>query len=232
VSAVQSRGRPVVVLDQPFLPGVPLVGIDDAAGGEAAIRHLLGLGHRRLAVLTMPLQAGGREGGADDRRQREATYQVVSRRLAGAAAAAAEAGVSWDQITVVECTANDPDAGARVAAGLLAGPDAPTAVFACSDQLALGVLRAARGAGIRVPEDLSVVGFDDSPPARVAEPPLTTVAQPLRERGQAVGALVRALIRGEEVSSPALAPVQLVLRSSTGPPGGAARRAVRRPDHA
>jgi DNA-binding LacI/PurR family transcriptional regulator len=232
VSAVQSRGRPVVVLDQPFLPGVPLVGIDDAAGGEAAIRHLLGLGHRRLAVLTMPLQAGGREGGADDRRQREATYQVVSRRLAGAAAAAAEAGVSWDQITVVECTANDPDAGARAAAGLLAGPDAPTAVFACSDQLALGVLRAARGAGIRVPEDLSVVGFDDSPPARVAEPPLTTVAQPLRERGQAVGALVRALIRGEEVSSPALSPVQLVLRSSTGPPGGAARRAVRRPDHA
>jgi DNA-binding LacI/PurR family transcriptional regulator len=68
-----------------------------------------------------------------------------------------------------------------------------------------------------VPDELSVVGFDDSPSAPVAEPPLTTVGQPLRERGQAVGALVRALLRGEEVSSPELSPVQLVIRSSTGP---------------
>ena len=102
-------------------------------------------------------------------------------------------------------------------AGLLTAPGAPTAVFACSDQLALGVLRAARGAGLRVPGDLSVVGFDDSPSAGSADPPLTTVGQPLRERGQAVGALVRALLRGEEVSSPAVHPVQLVLRGSTGP---------------
>jgi DNA-binding LacI/PurR family transcriptional regulator len=229
VSAVRSRGRPVVVLDQPALPGVPVVGIDDAAGGEAAVRHLLELGHRRLAVLTMPLQAGGREGRADVRRQGEATYQVMRRRLTGAAAAAADAGLSWEQVAVVECTANDPDAGARAAAGLLVGPDAPTAVFACSDQLALGVLRAARTAGIRVPDELSVVGFDDSPSALVAEPPLTTVAQPLRERGQAVGALVRALLRGEEVSSPAVSPVQLVLRSSTGQaPNGSQRRTVPR----
>jgi DNA-binding LacI/PurR family transcriptional regulator len=220
VSAVQSRGRPVVVLDQPALPGVPLVGIDDVAGGEAAVRHLLELGHRRLAVLTMPLQAVGREGRADLGRQREATYSVIRRRLAGAAAAMAAAGETWDQVTVVECAANDPAAAADAVAGLLAGPEAPTAVFACSDQLALGVLRAARSAGIRVPEGLSVVGFDDSPSARVADPPLTTVAQPLRERGQAIGALVRALLRGEDVSSPAVSPVELVIRSSTGPPDG------------
>jgi DNA-binding LacI/PurR family transcriptional regulator len=215
VSAVGTRGRPVVILDQPALPGVPLVGIDDTAGAEAAVGHLLGLGHRQLAVVTMPLQAGGREGVADARRQREATYPVMRRRLAGAAAAAADAGLPWDHVRVVECLANDPDAAARAVGGLLTGPGAPTAVFACSDQLALGVLRAARSAGLRVPDDLSVVGFDDSPSARVAEPPLTTVAQPLRERGQAVGALVRALLRGEEVSSPAAHPVQLVLRSST-----------------
>jgi DNA-binding LacI/PurR family transcriptional regulator len=108
VEAVRSRGRPVVVLDQPSLPGAPLVGIDDAAGAEAAVGHLLGLGHRRLMVLTMPLLAGGREGVADVRRQRAATYQVMRRRLAGAAAAAAEAGLPWDQVVVVECTANDP----------------------------------------------------------------------------------------------------------------------------
>jgi DNA-binding LacI/PurR family transcriptional regulator len=217
VDAVRARGRPIVVLDQPALPDTPLVSIDDEAGARAAVGHLMGLGHRRLAVLTMPLQAGGRVGLADARRQQEATYAVMRRRLVGAAAAAADAGVPWDDVRVVECTANDPDAAADAVAGLLTAPGAPTAVFTCSDQLALGVLRAARGAGLRVPGDLSVVGFDDSPSAGSADPPLTTVGQPLRERGQAVGALVRALLRGEEVSSPAVHPVRLVLRGSTGP---------------
>jgi DNA-binding LacI/PurR family transcriptional regulator len=142
----------------------------------------------------------------------------MRRRLAGAAAAAAEGGVPWSEVPVVEAAANDPDAGARALAGLLTGPGAPTAVFACSDQLALGALRAARGAGIRVPGELSVIGFDDAPSARYADPPLTTVGQPLRERGQAVGALVRALLRGEEVAGPAPLPVELVVRGSAGPP--------------
>jgi DNA-binding LacI/PurR family transcriptional regulator len=217
VSAVQARGRPVVVLDQPSLPDVPIVGIDDAAGAEAAVRHLLDLGHRRLAVLAMPLQAGGRGGPADLRRQREAGYAVMRRRLAGAAAAVAEAGLAWDEVPVVESSTHDPEAGARAIAGLLVGPDAPTAVFACSDQLALGVLRAARGAGLRVPEQLSVVGFDDSPAARAAEPPLTTVAQPLRERGQEVGSLVRVLLAGDDAAPRARHPVRLVVRESTAP---------------
>jgi DNA-binding LacI/PurR family transcriptional regulator len=220
VSVVQARGRPVVVLDQPSLPAVPMVGIDDAAGAEAAVRHLLTIGHRRLAVLAMPLQADGREGRADLQRQGEASYAVMRRRLAGAAAAAADAGVSWDNVPVMESRASDPDAGARAIAGLLSGPDAPTAVFACSDQLALGVLWAARSLGLRVPEQLSVVGFDDSPSARIAEPPLTTVAQPLRERGQAVGALVRALIAGEDAPPPTHHPVGLVVRGSTAPVPG------------
>jgi DNA-binding LacI/PurR family transcriptional regulator len=217
VAAVRTRGRPIVVLDQPALPGAPLVGIDDEAGARTAVEHLLGLGHRRIVVLTMPLQARGREGVADARRQQETTYAVMRRRLAGAAAAMAGAGVPRDDVCVVECAANDPDAAARAVASLLTSPEAPTAVFACSDQLALGVLRAARAAGLRVPDDLSVVGFDDSPSAVSADPPLTTVGQPLRERGQAVGALVRALMRGEEVSSPDVEPVRLVLRGSTGP---------------
>lgn len=218
VSAVQARGRPVVVLDQPSLPDVPLVGIDDGAGAEAAVRHLLDLGHSRLAVLAMPLQAGGREGRADPARQEQTTYAVMRRRLAGAAAAVRAAGLAWEDVPVVECSSHDPDAGARAIVGLLAGPDAPTAVFACSDQLALGVLRAARSVGIGVPEELSVVGFDDSPAARIADPPLTTVAQPLRERGQAVGSLVRALIAGDDPGPPARHPVTLVVRGSTAGP--------------
>lgn len=186
VAAAQARGRPLVVLDQPALPGVPLVGIDDEAGAAAALEHVLGLGHRRLA---------------------------------GAAAAAAAAGLEWAQITVLECSANDVDGGTRAAERLLTDPAPPTAVFALSDQLALGVLRAAHDAGVRVPEQLSVVGFDDSPPARTTHPALTTVAQPLRERGQAVGALVRALLRGKPGTPPAPYPVRLVPRaSSTAPP--------------
>jgi DNA-binding LacI/PurR family transcriptional regulator len=218
VAAAQSRGRPMVVLDQPRLSGVPLVGIDDEAGGAAAARHLLGLGHRRLAVLTMPLLADGRSGPAGLARQRGAAYSVMRRRLAGAATAAGAAGLRWDDVPVIECTANDPELAARAVAGLLDGPDRPTAVLALSDQLALGVLRAAAAAGLGVPAELSVTGFDDSPAAAGAQPPLTTVAQPLRERGEAVGALVRALLRGEPVAGPGPAPVHLVVRGSTAAP--------------
>jgi DNA-binding LacI/PurR family transcriptional regulator len=220
VEAAQARGRPLVVLDQPALPGVPLVGIDDEGGGEAVVRHLLELGHRRLAVLSMRLRADGRSGPADLARQGGATYQVMGRRLAGAAAAAERAGLAWAGVPVVECTANDPELAARATAGLLSGAERPTAVVALSDQLALGALRAAAAAGIAVPAGLSVTGFDDSPSAAAAEPPLTTVAQPLRERGEAVGALVRALLRGEQVAAPAPAPVHVVVRGSTAPPPG------------
>jgi DNA-binding LacI/PurR family transcriptional regulator len=144
----------------------------------------------------------------------------MGRRLAGAAAAAAGAGLAWADVPVLECAANDPEPAARLLAGLLPGPDRPTAVVALSDRLALGALRAAVSAGLPVPAALSVTGFDDSPAAAAADPPLTTVAQPLLERGRAVGALVRALLRGAPVASPARSVVRLVVRGSTGPPGG------------
>jgi DNA-binding LacI/PurR family transcriptional regulator len=219
VAAVLARGRPVVVLDQPALPGVPLVGIDDEAGGAAAVGHLLELGHRRLAVLTMPLRADGRSGPADLARQESASYEVMRRRLAGAAAAVAAAGLPWGDVPVLECAANDPELAAGLLAGPLAGPGRPTAVVALSDRLALGALRAAAAAGLPVPAALSVTGFDDSPAAAGAEPPLTTVAQPLLERGRAVGTLVRALMRGAPVESPPRGGVRLVVRGSTAPPG-------------
>jgi DNA-binding LacI/PurR family transcriptional regulator len=196
---------------------VPLVAIDDADGGAAVVRHLHALGHRRLAVVTMPLQADGHSGPADVARQQGAAYRVMRDRLGGAAAAAGEAGLAWADVPVIECPANDPELAARAAAGLLAAADRPTAVIALSDRLALGVLRAASAAGLPVPERLSVTGFDDSPAAAAAEPPLTTVGQPLRERGETAGRLVRTLLRGEAVAAPPRAPVRLVVRASTGP---------------
>lgn len=218
VTAAQAGRRPMVVLDQPALAGVPRVRIDDEAAAAQAVRHLLDLGHRRLGVLSMPLRSDGHQGWADLRRQQEATYLVMRRRLGGAAAEVAEIGATWAEVPVVECASNDPDAGALGAAELLRLPSRPSAIFAFSDQLALGVLRAAADAGIEVPGQLSVVGFDDSPPARAATPPLTTIVQPLRDRGRAVGTLVRALLRGETAAEPAPYPFHLEVRASTGPP--------------
>jgi len=222
VAAVQARGRPLVVLDQPLLPGVPVVGIADEHGGAIAFQHLLDLGHRRIAVLSTPLSGDGSVGLADLDRQHTARYRTVRERLAGAASSAAAAGVPWSEVPVFECAANDPGAGMRGMSELLLARSAPTAVLALSDQLAIGALRAADRAGVLVPEHLSVVGFDDAPAAQHTTPALTTVAQPLLDRGRAVGTLVLALLAGAPAPSPPAAPVRLVARASSGPvPDGA-----------
>ncbi len=216
VDAALAQGRPLVVLDQPPVPGAPVVTVDDRAGARAVAEHLLALGHHRLAVLTPPLAPGAAGRPADLARQAAATNTVMSQRLRAVAGAVARAGGRWEDVPVVECGANDEPSGAAGAGLLLARSPRPTAVLALSDQLALGALRAAREAGTAVPEQLSVTGFDDAPPAAGAG--LTTVAQPLREKGALVGRLVRALLAGEEVESPPPLPVSLLVRRSTAPP--------------
>ncbi|HLK96058.1 MAG TPA: LacI family DNA-binding transcriptional regulator [Nocardioidaceae bacterium] len=221
VQAAQAQSRPMVVLDQPTLPGVPTVGVDDEGGAAAAAEHLLGLGHRRLGVLTAPLQADGFQGIADANRQRRATYEVMAARLAGVRRVAVAAGLSWSDIPVVECARSDVDAGALGTWELLDRPRPPTAVLSFSDQLAIGALRAAAELGIPVPHRLSVVGFDDIASAATTEPALTTVAQPLRQRGEMAGELVRLLLDGRPAPDPPRLAVELVTRASTGavPPG-------------
>ncbi|SOD74499.1 LacI family transcriptional regulator [Jatrophihabitans sp. GAS493] len=218
VAAARARGKPMVVLDQPALDGVPLVSIDDFAGAVLAANHLIELGHRRIAVLTMPLLPDGRQGMADAHRQAAIAYRVMRERLGGVRSAMVAAGLDWDQISVLECASNDPDAGALAAQTLLESHRPPTALLALSDQIALGALRGAQEADVHVPDQLSVIGFDDSPLAQHAYPPLTTVAQPIRTRGQALGSALRALLRGEEVDSPEPYDVSLVVRSSTSTP--------------
>ncbi len=215
VAAAQAQGRPLVVVDQPDLPGVPVVTIDDAGGARAAAAHLLGLGHRSIGVLTPPLDGEDPGGQVDVGRTADAADEVMSRRLAGAFAALEQAGVAAVDVPVVECSANDEQAGAVGAALLLDDPARPTAVLALSDRLALGVLRCAADRGLTVPSRLSVVGFDDAPPGRTASPPLTTVAQPLRERGAAAGALLRDLLGGAAAGSPPPYPTHLVVRGTT-----------------
>jgi DNA-binding LacI/PurR family transcriptional regulator len=208
----------MVVLDQPVLAGVPAVRLDDEGGARSAMEHLLGLGHRDVAVVAFAVIDDDRSGLADVERQEASTYPVTEHRLAGARAAVTAAGLSWADVPVVESSHNNPECGAEAARLLLARAPRPTAIQTFSDQLALGVLHAARAAGLAVPDDLSVVGFDDTPPAALADPPLTTVRQPLGERGRAVGRLVRQLLAGQEPDVPGPYPTELIIRSTTAPP--------------
>jgi DNA-binding LacI/PurR family transcriptional regulator len=169
-----ARGIPAVVIDQPAGTGLPLVGIADEAAARAAADHLVALGHCRFAVVSFGLAPDGRSGPAGLARRRGTVYAVTRARLAGYAAALAAAGIDWAGVPVHE-SGSIRAAGHAAAERLLAADPPPTAILATSDVLAVGVLDAAAAAGVRVPRDLSVVGFDDVPAAAAAG--LTTVHQ-------------------------------------------------------
>ncbi|HEV7749902.1 MAG TPA: LacI family DNA-binding transcriptional regulator [Baekduia sp.] len=214
-----ARRLPAVVIDQPVGTGLPRVGIDDEAAARTAARHLTALGHRRVAVVAFGLSPDGRTGPADLMRRRNAGYAVSRARLAGYGAAADEAGIDWAGVPVHECAGSIRAAGRAAAERLLAAEHRPTAILATSDVLALGVLDAAAAAGLRVPHDVSVVGFDDVPAA--AEARLTTIRQDHRAKGRLAGELLVAALRGERVAAPATLPHELVVRDSTAPPATA-----------
>src|SRR6185436_3581928 len=141
---------------------------------------------------------------------------VAIRRLAGYRAALGEHGIDPATVAVVDGFAYDRPAMAEVARELLRGPQRPTAVMAMSDEMAMGVIEAARSLGLRVPDDVSVTGFDDTVTASTSDPPLTTVHQPHADKGAAA---VRLLLGGPEAPQREITfPVQLVIRSSTAPP--------------
>lgn len=215
VDAVLERRLPVVLVDQPRVSGLPFVGIDDGGAARAAAEHLVGLGHRRFGVVSFALAHEPTGGLADAERQKVTTYSVTRSRLRGYAAAIEAAGLSWNDVPVYEHFESAPKEGRKAAESLLTQESRPTAILALSDQLALGVLDAARRLGLSVPEDVSVVGFDDVPDAARATPPLTTVHQPHVEKGLLAGRLLIAQLRDEELLSPELLPTRLVVRGST-----------------
>ncbi|WP_432546361.1 LacI family DNA-binding transcriptional regulator [Kineococcus sp. SYSU DK004] len=200
---LQERSVPLVVVDPAGVPpaGVPSVGATNWAGGLAATTHLVGLGHRRTALV----------GGPPD--------LLCSRaRLDGHRAALESAGLAMDPALVRQGDFHQ-ESGYREARALLELDDPPTAIFAASDQMALGVYEAVRRRGLRVPEDVSVVGFDDLQLAEWASPPLTTVRQPLAEMGAAAARTVLSLADGQEVSGTRVElATSLVVRHSTAPP--------------
>jgi DNA-binding LacI/PurR family transcriptional regulator len=179
------------------------VGATNWRGGQAATRHLIALGHRRIAMISGPDEV-----------------QCCRARLAGYTSALLEAGLPMDAGLVVRAPLTR-EGGYAAARTLLTGPDQPGAVFAANDLQAFGVYRAAREIGLRIPEDLSVVGFDDLPVVAWADPPLTTVHQPLTEMAVAATELALALGRGEQAPQLGLEiATTLVVRESTAPPKG------------
>jgi alanine racemase len=204
IQTMDRLGIPAVLIDSESASGHPAVNVDDAGGAEAAARHLLQLGHRDIALVMLPPTSS----------QRWPT-PVTARRLAGYRKALDKAGAGEPFMLTAGATLV---AGARAFAALPKGRRRPTGVLVMSDMAAIGLLAAAQAAGLSVPEDLSVVGYDDLPMAAWTNPTLTTVHQPIVEKGRlAAGLLIRRL-QGKSVSSPPPLSTQLVVRASTAIP--------------
>jgi len=218
LDAALGRRLPVVVVDGPRVEATTFVGLDDRGGARAVAEHLAELGHRRLAVIVPTLVQDGREGRVDEQRLCKAAYYNDRERLAGVREALEAAQLSWDEVLIEE-RANRQDAGAAAARALLTETPRPTAIIAMSDQLALGAIRSAHELGLAIPGDLSVAGFDDIAEAAHSQPPLTTVRQPLVDKGLLAGERLFELIEGGEPPD-AVLPVQLIARDSTGPAPG------------
>ncbi|WP_448062832.1 LacI family DNA-binding transcriptional regulator [Cellulomonas hominis] len=209
--AFRRRGIPTVVVEGHELEGIATtVGIEDRAGVAELGRHLLALGHRRIATVTLPFGPSRRSGLADDERLGQIEWQIAQRRMAGLR----DAGITLS--AVYETPASLVEHGADAARVLLSLPDRPTAIVAQSDLLAAGVILGARELGLRVPEDVSVAGFDGLDLSWLGADRLTTVVQPLAEKGVEVGHMVEALLAGEE-PAPLVLPVHLRTGTTTGP---------------
>jgi DNA-binding LacI/PurR family transcriptional regulator len=202
---LRRSGIPFVVVDPTGEPvhDTPSVGATNWSGGLAATRHLIGLGHARIGVITGPREI------------------LCSRaRLDGYRAAMDAAGITVDE-GLVRHGDFHVASGERLARAMLRLPQPPTAIVAGNDLMALGVYQAARDAHLRIPEQLSVVGFDDLPVASWVSPPLTTVRQPLAEMASSATRLVIELARGETPQQTRIElSTDIVVRGSTSRPGG------------
>ena len=215
INSVLNRGLPTVVADYPPIAGIASVNVDDFGGAQQAARHLLELGHRRIGVVSLEYTADTNGGFANLERQAIPQHTAVISRLRGYRAALEEAGLDWSSVPVWEVSENLIEEGQRAGQALLTLPNRPTALVCMSDQVALGVYQACRVLGLRIPQDVSIVGFDGIPESSRITPPLTTIQQPLLEKGLWAGRLLIAALKGESLEFSGLLPTQLVVREST-----------------
>ena len=209
VAAAVQRRLPVVIVDQPHdAPRVPFVGIDDRAGARSAAEHIRGLGHRRIAIVSFATTAPGIG---------DLVFPVTEERRAGYLE-----GLGDDiEPEVVVCRPNSHEAAQEAGRAVLDRDPAqrPTALLCMSDAIALGCRRVAAALGVDVPGELSIVGFDNSPVALLSAPPLTTVAQPMAEKGRVATELALAAAGGRKrLPRRTIMPTELLVRGTTGPP--------------
>ncbi|MBN3807905.1 LacI family DNA-binding transcriptional regulator [Paraburkholderia sp. Ac-20347] len=208
LDALATAHVPVVVVDQRgTLNRFPSVSVDNYGGARMAVEHLVSLGHKRIAFL------GGDEAIEGVRDRQRGYHDTLVRH-----------GIELDPALVVTGDLSQMTAF-EVATGLVNLPDPPTAIFTANDQSAFGAIAAAREAGLRVPDDISVIGFDDIPMAEQFHPALTTVRQPFQQMSSsAVNALLAQIAGSDAVAQRTTFPAELVVRQSTAQAPAAARR--------
>lgn len=206
IEILHRRQMPFIIVDGDSLTA-PSVNIDDEQGAWQAVNYLLDQGHHQIACLTFEFDVTSTHN--------PRVYGVGERRMSGFKRAFTERGIVWDETHLYDTGASFEE-GAKVFHSLWKNPDTrPTALVSFSDISAIGVLRAAIEAGVRVPEDLAIIGYDDIPQSLWTQPALTTVHQPMVEKGEIATQLLLALIAGEKIAERhLLLPTELVIRET------------------
>lgn len=201
LGALSKSGMPVVIVDhRGSSTNLPAIGVENYNGARLAVEHLVQLGHRRIGFL-----AGA------------AGVECSSERLRGYREGLINAGLAFEDALVRPGEFRQPN-GFRATTELLALERPPTAIFAANDLSAFGAIEAIKERGLRVPDDVSVIGFDDIPMASQIYPALTTVRQPLNQMGASAVNLLVSMISGlNPVSKRVSLPTELIVRASTGP---------------
>lgn len=199
---LRAQQFPYVLIDHQGLDSTgPAVGATNLQGGQDATAYLLGLGHRQIGFITGDMKLG-----------------CALDRLAGYKAALQAHNIAVDDHLIVKGNFLQPS-GYAAAVTLLGRTPRPTAIVSSNDVMALGVMEAARDHGLRIPDDISIIGFDDIPQAASVHPPLTTIRQPLEEMGRVATQLLFAIIEDQAQMDKRIAlPTQLVIRNSCRPP--------------
>lgn len=199
VKVLHDEGTPIVLNGAADFNDIPSVDVDNVQGAYTAVRHLIDLGHRRIAhISNAPF-----------------SYTSARDRLTGYQQALAEAGIDYDDQLIHPGAFTDVSSYAPMLS-LLDLFEPPTAVFIGSDLVALGAVQAIHNRGLRIPEDISIIGFDDLFISKYLQPPLTTIHLPAYDLGQRLGEMILTSIRGETFQTlRALLPTELVIRQST-----------------
>jgi DNA-binding LacI/PurR family transcriptional regulator len=204
------------LVDSEAIENVATVGIDNEKAAQAAAEHLLALGHRRFGIIAIGAALENTRGLVHVRTVQSAASADLRGRLKGYMKALRGAGLAFEDSVSIYCCGTSAEHDGRMAAHALMNlRPRPTAILAMSDQLALQAMAGIEESGLRVPADVSVVGFDDIPAAAGARPALTTVHQPLVDKGFWAATILLALIRREQPPTPGALPTHLVVRDST-----------------